>query len=155
MDFKFCGPNFRTRRWNSDMWQAIQLHCFEQSCNRSPWENDHKYQLVKPILMKPMVLDERHASYLNTKFPRQRNSNFRDTIETVTGISTEEIRKLGLPVLGASLHCFQKRSTLDISTWGAYFYPIISKRFQVSKIRVSLKNPRSSRSRTRTDTSNR
>ena len=33
----------------------------EQSCNMSPWENDHKSQLVKPILMKPIVLDEGHV----------------------------------------------------------------------------------------------
>ena len=26
--------------------------------NRSPWEKDHKSQIVKPILMKPMVLDQ-------------------------------------------------------------------------------------------------
>ena len=38
-----------------------------------------------------------------------------DTIETISSISAEEIGILGLPVLGASLHCFQKRSTLDSS----------------------------------------
>ena len=36
-------------------------------------------------------------------------------IETVTGISAEEIEKLGLPVSGASHHNFQKRSALDNS----------------------------------------
>ena len=39
-------------------WQAVQLSCSEESCNRSPWEKDHKSQLVKPILMKPMVLEQ-------------------------------------------------------------------------------------------------
>ena len=34
-------------------------------------------------------------------------------METVIGISVEEISKLGLPVPGDSLHCFQKRSTLE------------------------------------------
>ena len=36
------------------------------------------------------------------------SSNLGDTIETVSEISAEEIGKLGLPVLGASLHYFQK-----------------------------------------------
>ena len=36
-----------------------------------------------------------------TKFQTQRSSNFGDIIETVTDISTEEIRNLGLPVPGA------------------------------------------------------
>ena len=44
-----------------------------------------------------------------------RRSNFRDTAEIVSGIYAEEIGKLWLPVPGASLHCFQKRSTLDSS----------------------------------------
>ena len=43
------------------MWHAVQLRCFEQSYNRSPWEKDHKSQLVKQILMKPMVLDQGHV----------------------------------------------------------------------------------------------
>ena len=49
------------------------------------------------------------------KFQTYRNSTFRDTAETVLGISIEKIGKLGLPVLGASLNCFQKKSTLDNS----------------------------------------
>ena len=82
--------------------------------------------------------------YLSEKFMTQRISNFGDIIETVTGISAKEIRKLGLPVPGASLHCFQKRSTLDNSIWrDLYLYPIRSERFQVLKIRVSLTNPKS------------
>ena len=72
--------------------------------------------------------------YLSTKFQTQRSSNFRDITETVTGISTEEIGKLGLPVPGASLHYFQKMSTLDGSPWrGLSFYPIRYERFQVLK----------------------
>ena len=43
------------------MWHAVQLRCSEQSCNRSPWEKDHKSQMVKPILMKPAMLDQGHA----------------------------------------------------------------------------------------------
>ena len=43
------------------MWHAVQLHYSEQSCNRSPWEKDHKSQMVKPIMMKPVVLDQGHA----------------------------------------------------------------------------------------------
>ena len=53
--------------------------------------------------------------YLRDKFHTQRSSNFGDITEIVTGISAEEIGKLGLPVPGASLHCFQKRSTLESS----------------------------------------
>ena len=61
MDFTFCGPNFWTWRWTSDMWHVVELCCSEQSCNRSPWEKDHKSQMVKPILMKPVMLDQGHA----------------------------------------------------------------------------------------------
>jgi len=43
------------------------------------------------------------------------SSNFGDITETVTAISAEEIGKPGLPVPEASLHCFQKRSTLNSS----------------------------------------
>ena len=40
----------------------------EQSCNRSPRENDHKSQLVRPILMKPMVLEHGHVRLPQYKF---------------------------------------------------------------------------------------
>ena len=94
--------------------------------------------------------------YLSEKFQTLNFSNFRYIIETVAGISAEEIRKLGLPVSGSSLHCFQKRSTLDSSVWrDLSVHPIRSKIFQVFKIRFSLTNPRSASSGTRTDTSNR
>ena len=89
------------------------------------------------------------------KFQKRRSSTFGDTAETVSGISAEEIGKLGLPVPGASLHCFQKRSTLDSSIFrDLSVHPIGSEIFQVSKIRVSTTNPRSANSGTRTDTSN-
>ena len=92
--------------------------------------------------------------YLSAKFQIQRSNNVGDITETVTSISAEEIGKLGLLVPGASLHCFQKRSTLDSSIWrDIYVYPIRSKIFQVFKIRVSVTNPRSASSRTRTGTS--
>ena len=55
------------------MWHSVQLHCDEQSCNRSPWENDHKSQLVKPILMKPMVLEQGQV--------RRPQDTFSDTYE--------------------------------------------------------------------------
>ena len=58
IDCTICGTNFRTLRSTNDMWHAIQLHYSEQSYNRSPWENDHKSKLVKPILMKPIVLEQ-------------------------------------------------------------------------------------------------
>ena len=94
--------------------------------------------------------------YLYVHGQTQRSSNCRDTVETVSRISIEEILKLGLPVLGVFLHCSQKRSTLDNSPWRFIsFYLIKSKRFQVLKNRVSLTNPRSASSGTRTDTSNR
>ena len=41
--------------------------------------------------------------------------NFRDTRESISNISAEEIGKLGLTILGASHHCFHKRITLDRS----------------------------------------
>ena len=44
--------------------------------------------------------------YLIAKFQTHRSSNFGDITETVTGISAEEIGKLGLPVPEASLHYF-------------------------------------------------
>ena len=50
------------------MWQSIQIRCSEQSCNKSPWENDHKSQLVKPILMKLMVLEQRLDRIAQCKF---------------------------------------------------------------------------------------
>ena len=74
-------------------------------------------------------------AYLSTKFQTHRSSNFRDISEIATGISAEEIGKLGLPVPGASLHCFQKWSTLDSSIWRhIYVHPIIFERFQVLKL---------------------
>ena len=94
--------------------------------------------------------------YLSAKFQTQRSSNFGDITETVTGISAEEIGKLGLPVTGASLHCFQKMSTLDSSILrDLSVHPIRSERLQLLKIKVSATNPRSANSRTRADTSNR
>ena len=64
-----------------------------------------------------MVLDQGHARlpYYKVLDLEERSINFGYTIETVTGISAEEFGKLGLLVPGASLHCFQKRSTLDNS----------------------------------------
>ena len=65
--------------------------------------------------------------YLSDKFYTYMSCNVRYIIETVTDISAEEIGKLGFPVPGASLHCFQKRSTLDNSIWrDISFYPIRS-----------------------------
>ena len=94
--------------------------------------------------------------YLNEKFQTYRINNSIDIIETVTGISAEEIRKFGLPVPRVSLHCFQKRSTLDSSIWrDLSLCPIRSESFQVLKIRVFVTNSRSTNSGTRTDTSNR
>ena len=65
--------------------------------------------------------------YLSAKFQIYRSINFIDITETIARICVEEIGKFGLLVQGASLHCFQKRSTLDSSIWrDLYFYPIIS-----------------------------
>ena len=47
--------------------------------------------------------------YLSEKFQTQKSINFKDITETVTGISAEEIGKLGLPVPGASLYCFSEK----------------------------------------------
>ena len=94
--------------------------------------------------------------YQCKNFYTQRSINFIYIIEIVTWISTEEIGKLGLSIPGASLHCFQKRSALESSIWRDIFsYTIRSEIFQVLKIRVSLTNPRSDSSGSRTDTSNR
>ena len=61
MDFNFGGMNIRLRRWTSDTCHAVQLLCSEHSCNMSPWENDPKSKMVKPILIKPIMLDQGHA----------------------------------------------------------------------------------------------
>ena len=96
------------------------------------------------------------SGYLSDKFQTVRIRNFGDTAESISDISAEKIRKLGLTVPGASCHYFQKRSTLDNSPWrGPSFYPIRSLKFQVLKIRVSLTNPRSTRFGTKIDISNR
>ena len=42
------------------------------------------------------------------KFQTERRNNCGDIVETVSGISAEEIGKLGLPVPGASLTIFKK-----------------------------------------------
>ena len=52
---------------------------------------------------------------LLSKFQTQRSINFEDTAKTISGIYAEEIGKLGLPISRASLHCFQKRITLESS----------------------------------------
>ena len=74
--------------------------------------------------------------YLSEKFQIKRSSNFgdtiEDTVETITSISTEEIGKLGISILGVSLHYFQKRSTLDTSPGrGISFYPIRILKFEI------------------------
>ena len=43
------------------MWHAVQIRYSEQSCNKSPWEKDHKSQMMKQILIKHVLLDQRHA----------------------------------------------------------------------------------------------
>jgi len=48
------------------------------------------------------------GGYLSEKFQTHRISNFGDIAETVTGISAEEIRKLGLPIPGVSSTVFRK-----------------------------------------------
>ena len=156
MDFNFVGPKIRLRRWTSDTWHSIQLRCSEQSVTGhlgkrliSPrWWNQFWWNLW--FWIRDMQGD------LSKKLQTYRISNFGDIIETVTGISVEEIGKLGLLVLGVSLHCFQKNNLLENFPWTYLsLYPIISKIFQFFKIRVSLTNPRSASSGTRTDTSNR
>ena len=61
MECTFGCQNITLIRSTSDMWHAIKLHCSEQSFNRSPWEKDHKSQMVKPIMMKPVVEDQGQA----------------------------------------------------------------------------------------------
>ena len=68
MEYNFCGQIFRPKILNSDMWKSIQLPYPQQFGNRSPWENNHKYQLVKPILMKPMFLEQGQVIILHTNF---------------------------------------------------------------------------------------
>ena len=55
------------------MWHAVQLRYFEQSCDRSPWEKDHQSQMLKQILIKPMVLDPGHA-----RLPQREISDTKD-----------------------------------------------------------------------------
>ena len=97
------------------MWQSIQVRYAEQSPKTSPWEKDHKYQLVTPILIKSMVFEQGHVRIPQCEISDTKEYYFGDTIETVTDISAREIGKLGLPVPRDSLQCFQKRSTLDSS----------------------------------------
>ena len=95
--------------------------------------------------------------YLSEKFQTQRISNLGNITETVTGISVEEIGKLGLPIPGASLHYFQKKG-VHWTTHLEEFYLSIQSDLKYSKffkIRVSLTNPKSASFGTRTDTSNR
>ena len=53
--------------------------------------------------------------YLSENFHTKRRRKILDSAETVLGIYVGEIGKLGILVRGASLHNFQKRSTLDSS----------------------------------------
>ena len=55
------------------------------------------------------------SGYLSEKFQNVRRKTFRDTAESISIIYAEENGKLGLTVPGASHHCFQEISTLDIS----------------------------------------
>ena len=76
-----------------------------------------------------------NRGYLCVNFHTQRSGYFRDTIDSISEMSAKEIGKLGLPVSGASLHFFQKMSTLDSSIWrNISVYPIRSKIFQVLKL---------------------
>ena len=92
------------------------------------------------------------------------NKNFRHRKAVISEIPQKQYqafwrrnwRKLGHHIFCNSNHSFGKMNMMISSpSGGTYFYPIISERFQVLKIRVSLTNPRSASSRTRMDTSNR
>ena len=56
-----------------------------------------------------MMLEQGEMRILQYKILDMRSSNFKDTAETVSGISAEGIGKLGLPVPGASLQCFSEK----------------------------------------------
>ena len=156
MDFNFCAPNFRTWRWTSDTWHAIQLSYSEQSCNRSPWEKAHKSQMVKPNLMKLMVLDQGHARLPQCKISDIEEQQFQRYHRNSNRHFCRINWKIRASYFGSFPPLFsEKGSTLDRSPWGGVsFYPIRSERFQVLKIRVSMTNPRSTISETRTNTSN-
>ena len=65
-------------------------------------------------------------------------------------------RKLGHQIFFNFDHSFGKMNMLlSLPSGATSFYPIRLERFKVLKIKVSLKNPKSARSGTRTDTSNR
>ena len=66
------------------------------------------------------------SGYHSENFQTIRILNLEDTAEAISVISAEEIGKLGLPVLGSSLHCFQKRITLERSPWKGPFWVEIS-----------------------------
>ena len=148
MDYSFCGTFFRPKMWNSDTWQFVQVHYAKQS---PKWSHLGKLS-INPTWRIHLCSNlwgwkEDLLGYHSEKFQTLRIRNFGDTTKSISVIFAEEIGKLGLPVPRASLHCFQKRSTLDSSRWkGPYFYPIRSFKFQVLKIRVSLTNPRPNRS---------
>ena len=133
----------------SNLFQNSVLNMWpRENCYISGYEGPNELLLEVP--------DREHSLIYVVKFQTQRSNNFSDTTETVSEISVEEIGKLGLPVSEASLHCFQKRSTLYKSPWrGPSFYLIRSLKFQVFKIRFYVTNPRLANSGTRTDISNR
>ena len=140
-----------------DMWKSIQVLYSEEFWNRSPWENSHKSQLVKSILLKNAVLERGQM-----RLPQREVSDTEEWYfwtyhrNNIRKFCRRNWRKLGHQIFCSSDHSFGKMNMLLSSpSRGTYFYPIRSERFQVLKITISLTNPRSTRSGTRTDTSNR
>ena len=136
MDCTLCGKSFRPRRWNNDTWKSVQVRYVEQSSNRSPWENSNKSQLVKPILLKPTVLERGQS-----RLPQYEVSDIEEQYfwiyfkNNIRHFSRRNWRNLGHPIFYSYDHSFGKMSMFLISPWGgAYFYPIRSKIFQVFKI---------------------
>ena len=162
MDFTFCGKSFKPRRWKKDTWKFVQVFYAKQSWNRSPWENSHKSQLVKPILLKPAVLERGQTSLPQCKVLDTEEQYFRIYCRNnIREFCRRNWRKLGHQMFCSFDHSFGKMSfgkmsmLLSSPSRGTSFYPIRSEIFQVLKIRVSLTNPRSTRSETKRDTSNR
>ena len=157
MEFCLCGKIFKPQRWNSDTWKYVQVFYAEQSWNKSPWEKYHKFQLVKQILLKPAVLERGQTRLTQCEVSDTEEQCFwRYCINNIKQFCRRNWRKLGYQIFCTSDHSYGKMSMLLNSPWGgAYFYPIRYERFQVLKIKVSMKHHRSASSETRTDTSNR
>ena len=138
------------------MSRFVQVHWSEESCNRSPWENDHKSQLVKPILIKTYRVGTGTGDYTSVR-------NFRHIGSLISRILQKQYQAFLQKKLENQGFLFRELPSIVFIKglhWIAPFEEIYisiqldMKDSKFLKIRVSLTNPRSSSSGTRMDTSN-